>query len=466
MEYIFRVILCSGFFISIYYAFLQNERMHKVNRLYLVFSALGTLVIPLIKLKNINLTIEQVDSFVSNGTGYVNNSIEALSVSNVASISWENVAAALYFIIVFILFFRFLMFNLLLVRKVKQCDFVQLTDAILALTPVDHPPHSFLKYIFISKSDYFNGKVDQSIIDHERVHISQKHTLDIFLIELLLSILWFNPFFYLYRNAIRLNHEFLADEAVIKQNGNSTHYQYLIIKETAESNGLVLNQHLSCSFNYLKTKKRLEMMKRVKITHRITIKLFALIPAILVAIVLFSDSTIAQEVKKVVALNDSYPIQNQLASEDVLQSQFDALLKPYVKEKNGKTVYYGIDQAAQKQLIPLYKKMSKSQKARQIVQFMPGLKEHKPSKEEFEKWKDPQMYGVWLNEKRINNELLSNYSNTDISHFSISRLAKNAKNYGKHLYHLSARTNNSFEAYNKRLKDDPYLVFKRQWEKN
>ena len=125
-------------------------------------------------------------------------------------------------------------------------------------------------------------------------------------------------------------------------------------------------------------------------------------------------------------------------------------------------MYYGIDKATQKQLIPLYEKMTKEQKDRQIVQYMPGLKKREPSKEEFDSWKDPKQFGIWLNNQRVSNTELNNYSYTDIAHYFKSRLAKNAKNYGKHVYQLDITTNDAFEAYNKKLTTNPYLAF-RPW---
>ena len=150
---------------------------------------------------------------------------------------------------------------------------------------------------FISKLEYENCKIDEKIIDHERAHVIQRHTLDVLLIELLLILFWFNPVFYLCRNAIRLNHEYLADEAVISKHKNTQLYQHLIINNTALLNGLKFKSALSCPFNYIKTKKRLKMMSKMKITNRIVLKQCLLVPMILMAVLIFSNSTVAWEVQ-------------------------------------------------------------------------------------------------------------------------------------------------------------------------
>jgi hypothetical protein len=57
------------------------------------------------------------------------------------------------------------------------------------------------------------------------------------------------------------------------------------------------------------------------------------------------------------------------------------------------------------------------------------------------------MYGVWINEKRVNNEILNKYKNTDFSHANVSKLEKNAKNYGKHYYQVNLMTNDYYRDY-------------------
>lgn len=56
------------------------------------------------------------------------------------------------------------------------------------------------------------------------------------------------------------------------------------------------------------------------------------------------------------------------------------------------------------------------------------------------------MYGVWLDGKRIRNKELSKYQPKDFALYSVSRLAKNAINYGKHYYQVDLDTPQSYEA--------------------
>ena len=68
------------------------------------------------------------------------------------------------------------------------------------------------------------------------------------------------------------------------------------------------------------------------------------------------------------------------------------------------------------------------------------------------------MYGVWIDGKRIENITLEKYDKSDFSKVFVSRLEKNAKNYGKHYYQVNLMTNERFEDYCNELiaKKDTY----------
>ncbi|MDB4583067.1 hypothetical protein N9164_07940 [Draconibacterium sp.] len=296
IDYILRLTLCSAFLIAIYFVFLQNERMHKFNRFYLILAAIASALIPILNFKTDSQVMVKVEQIISGSTQYVNTAVDTFDEQIPTTFSTGNVVLSLYVFVALILILRFLFFNLTLIKKTKKCEFVPLGDATIVLTNNINSPYSYFSFIFVPKSEFENQLIDQRIIDHERAHVLQKHSLDILFIELLIALAWFNPVFYLLRNAIRLNHEFLADESVITQHGNISKYQHLIVANTAHSNGLTLKGAMTCPFNYLKTKKRLEMITKMKITQRIVFKQCLLIPMILLAVLIFSNTTIAREV--------------------------------------------------------------------------------------------------------------------------------------------------------------------------
>ncbi len=114
-------------------------------------------------------------------------------------------------------------------------------------------------------------------------------------IELLQTIFWFNPLFILYKKAIQLNHEYLADDAVIKHCDDIPAYQYLLLDKSLLRNHIVL----SSPFNYSVTKKRLVMMTKKYDQQSVLFKKLCMIPLFALVILVFSTrQIIAQQTKE------------------------------------------------------------------------------------------------------------------------------------------------------------------------
>lgn len=118
-------------------------------------------------------------------------------------------------------------------------------------------PFTFLNFLFLEKEAFQNKSIEEEILYHELVHIRQKHSWDILLMELIKIVFWFNPIFVLYKNAIQLNHEFLADKGVNFRFQNKTAYQLLLFNKIAAQE---VNLSISSPFNFSSTKSRLIMM--------------------------------------------------------------------------------------------------------------------------------------------------------------------------------------------------------------
>ena len=69
-------------------------------------------------------------------------------------------------------------------------------------------PCSFFHWIFINPMQYSDKEIDEILI-HEQTHVRELHSLDIILVQLVILLCWFNPFSWLIRSEIRMNHEYL-----------------------------------------------------------------------------------------------------------------------------------------------------------------------------------------------------------------------------------------------------------------
>jgi TonB family protein len=85
------------------------------------------------------------------------------------------------------------------------------------------------------------------------------------MLEFIAVIQWFNPFFWMFRRALRENHEFLADQAVLAHGTAPSWYKQILINQYVGDQLIIAN-----NFNYSLIKTRIKMMSKIKsrkITH-------------------------------------------------------------------------------------------------------------------------------------------------------------------------------------------------------
>lgn len=70
---------------------------------------------------------------------------------------------------------------------------------------------SFLNWVVVNRRDYENDF--DTVLRHELVHVRQRHSVDILLVEILQVVFWFNPVLILYKKSLQQVHEYLADDA-------------------------------------------------------------------------------------------------------------------------------------------------------------------------------------------------------------------------------------------------------------
>jgi TonB family protein len=67
----------------------------------------------------------------------------------------------------------------------------------------------------------------QLILEHEMVHIDQRHSYDLLLFELLKVIFWYNPVVWLLQREISQVHEFIADDVVVNDRNRDLYLETL-----------------------------------------------------------------------------------------------------------------------------------------------------------------------------------------------------------------------------------------------
>lgn len=403
-------------FLGFYYLILEREKIHKFNRFYLLISVLISLIIPFVTFEFIEFVetapVIQYDEPINIEKAEVvlnqNPTIEKVITAQESIDYLPYVFWSIYVSISLIFLFRFSKNYFKLIVKSKINPSVKYKNASLILLEEKTLPHTFLNFIFVNSEDFKNKNIEDELFAHEMVHVNQKHTLDILFIEFLKALFWFHPLFYLYKKAIQLNHEFLADEEIVNTYNNVPYYQNLLLHK---SNGNT-TIYLASNLNYLITKKRLLMMTKNTSKKLALLKKVAALPILAGLIYFFCIEIIAQEKPKVLNLDTEKTI-------------------PTDKDKIRDAYYSGVwvkicDEKTNRKNVTLYEKLSLDDK-RKYLGYIPEIMIEKEIPAPlFEKMKTKDL-AVWINGKVKTKEEIKKYKRTDFSYYSYSFVHKNAR---------------------------------------
>jgi beta-lactamase regulating signal transducer with metallopeptidase domain len=300
--FVLKTVVCSGLFICFYLLVLQREKMFRFNRYYLLAALVLSFSIPFMQfgIKEFSIQKSAIHTVVpairtihglQPETGEILPSVNTKTTGQVFTTAFFlKLSAITACMITLVLFLRFVTNLLKLYYYIAKNKQVKKNGFTIVKVNKKISPFSFFHYIFVSESDLQNEKIQPEIFCHERAHVRQKHTFDVILIEFITIFFWFNPFIYLFRKSIKINHEFLADEEVLKKQFDVISYQYLLLNNIVVKSQTVLSH----SLNYLVTKKRLLIMTReTSKLKSVTLRLMC-IPFVVATAVIFSNKIQAQ----------------------------------------------------------------------------------------------------------------------------------------------------------------------------
>ena len=292
-NYLIKSSLCLLVLLVFYHLFLEREKMHKFNRFYLLGSVLFSFCAPLfvIYVEATQIPVEIIQSIPLQDSFEIVESQPTIIFEE--KFDYSLLLYGFYALVTLFLLTRFFKNIINIFLRIKHHTKIKINNATIVLLNDDVIPHTFWNYIFISKKEYENKNFNKELLTHELTHVAQYHTLDILCIELLKIVFWFNPLLYILKRLLQLNHEFLADEKVIKEHKNISNYQSLLLEKSLHATSYQLTSNL----NYLVTKKRLTMMTK-RINKYSWLKQLAIAPLLAGLFFVFAERVEAQEINE------------------------------------------------------------------------------------------------------------------------------------------------------------------------
>ena len=294
-------------FYILYIVMMKKETFFSFNRFFLIGIVILSLLLPLVSFNFNKSKIPVIDNSIEKFSEFRMSYYETVETldykvyknpvslddstttkeTEFTTVNWTDVLM-MFVISIYVLGVVFCMSKIFwALRRLRKMILTHPKTQIDGITVVNvlHPitPFSFLKYAFIYRGIIDNRELDQ-IIAHEKVHIEEKHSIDLIFVQFLAIFLWFNPLIWKLIKSLKTIHEYIADKKIIKAGYSLVDYQTLLLRQLVSDN----SYRLVHNFNLTFIKKRITMMKSNKSGFSGKLKVALTITcAILFSLVLF-----------------------------------------------------------------------------------------------------------------------------------------------------------------------------------
>lgn len=328
--YFLQVVVCSGLLMGYYWLVLRNKRFHQYNRFYLLGVLGSSWLIPLIKIQwnkpaaNESTALNLLTIVADN-----NAELEANIQQSGFQLGWENALLALY-LMVGLLILGTLLFGLLKVYKLlQQYPCKSVGDVFLILTQVKGAPFSFFQYIFWHESIDLKTNAGKQMLEHELTHVKEKHSLDKILIQLVLVIGWFNPFFWLLKKEMEMIHEFIADKKAVQNGDTASLAQMLLTAAYPQQYYAFTNP-----FFFSPIKRRLKMITNNQNPRFTYLRRLIVLPLLALVVMLFAFRSKQLDANQTLSVGTimetvANKIQGKLEVKDLFMPALPSLEKSY-----------------------------------------------------------------------------------------------------------------------------------------
>lgn len=258
--YLIKIIACSAVLFGYYWFALRNKIYHQYNRFYLLASVFISLVIPFAQFNFIHYGDEVANNsirllkVVSSGNEYLD---EIIVSSREKTIDGTQLALLAYILVSIVLLGAMLNAVLHILKLYKSHSHETIENIRVINTTAKGTPFSFFNFIFWNTHIDMHSDAGKQVLQHEMIHVKEKHSLDKLFINSVIAILWINPIYWLIRKELNMIHEFIADKKAL-EDGDTAKLAQMILQATYPQQNFSITNH----FFYSPIKRRLAMITK------------------------------------------------------------------------------------------------------------------------------------------------------------------------------------------------------------
>lgn len=279
--YLLESALCLACFYGFYHLALRRETFFQWSRAYLLVTPLLAMLLPALNIRLnhsrnaesfsaqplaeklsavqpvLPTLVEQAQSspVALHRYDWSQPVAEGWSVSLADALWWVYGLGAVVLLVVLALRFGRLLWLLRRCRRERQ-------GAVTFATSEEEevPLASFFGYVFWNKNAQLSES-QQLLLEHELVHVRQRHSFDVLLMELMVVLQWFNPLMHTFRRSLCAVHEYIADDYVVRHTRQRRAYATLLVQQAAAGTRAPSGAGLVNTFHSL-IKQRLIMLAK------------------------------------------------------------------------------------------------------------------------------------------------------------------------------------------------------------
>lgn len=281
-DYMLRSVIWLTGFTLVYLIFLRDERYFNLKRIYLIAGIIFSLAFPFITI-HYQVELEVPDRGMADPGLSVFSSDLSVQYSPGRSFDYR-----LMFLIIYLsgaLIIAYMMIrNILPLLKAIRKSRVKTGGSVKLIRNGEYrSSFSFFNFVFINNT--VENPEAEEILNHEAVHVKQKHWVDLLIAEIVKIIQWINPFVWVYTALIRHNHEYLADKEALRLSTDPANYKAALLNQLFSTQIICLSN----SFNQSLCKKRFEMMKNISSSPFRKMKILIVLPVIALIFYAFAE---------------------------------------------------------------------------------------------------------------------------------------------------------------------------------
>jgi len=272
LQYLAEANLYLAVFYLCYILFLKGETHYALNRAYLLCTSVISFVLPVVQLGILKPAEAPVRAIVSGSPVNVHPGVlQVRYVPAYAHFDMQDALLYAYLLGVFVMTIAFAIKVYQLYRLTRVPSVTPARGYKLIYIEGTNTAFSFFGYLFIGAGTL----QPETVIRHELVHIRQKHSVDILLLEIIKIISWFNPLVYLMPNTFKALHEYIADEKTAAFEPSALAYSSFLVSNLYGLSGSSITHSF---FNYNLLKNRISMLHQKRSGNLARLKYLIILP--------------------------------------------------------------------------------------------------------------------------------------------------------------------------------------------